>query len=245
MADFDDRTTKALGNEVTKKLRTMRFCVVGCGGTGGNFAEMLVRSGAERLDLVDGDSVDESNLNRVCSFAYGDIGASKVKALKARLEAIRPGVEVRALGSTFKERDHIVDDPLGQTVRDAVYDADVVFIGTDTNRSRIAIEELVHSQPGGTLLSCGIVVDRAKGVFEFECSWMPRTPCERAEDAGYGPDDASYGSLIIEATAVAFSMLLNHLADPSSCFKSYVRRYDVNFKPVVTLLNPDSNCNTQ
>ena len=70
MADFTDRTAKALGDDVMDKLRTKRFSVVGCGGTGANFAEMLVRSGATQIDLIDGDVVNESNLNRVSSFAW-------------------------------------------------------------------------------------------------------------------------------------------------------------------------------
>lgn len=95
MADFTDRTAKALGPAVMDKLRTLRFCVVGCGGTGANFAEMLVRSGATHVTLIDGDTVDESNLNRVSSFAWYDVESPKVVALRARLDAIRPARRTR------------------------------------------------------------------------------------------------------------------------------------------------------
>ena len=88
--DVDDRTAKALGNDVMERLRSLRFCIVGCGGTGANFAEMLVRTGATRLTLIDGSGVEESNLNRVFSFSYSDCGDPKVEALKRRLESIRP-----------------------------------------------------------------------------------------------------------------------------------------------------------
>ena len=46
---LDDRTSKALGDKVMERLRSLRFCIVGCGGTGANFAEMLVRTGATGL----------------------------------------------------------------------------------------------------------------------------------------------------------------------------------------------------
>ena len=244
MAGFTERTAKALGPDVMAKLREYRFCIVGCGGTGANFAEMLVRSGATKVTLIDGDVVDESNLNRVSSFAWSDINVPKVDALKARLDAIRPGLDIIALPSSFKERENILNDALGQSVRDAVYDADVVFVGTDTNTSRLAIEKLHKYRDGGMLLSCGILVDREKCIFEFECNWSPQTPVERAKDEGYGPHDASFASIVLEATAVAFSMLISHLACPDSNFRSYLRRYDATFQPVNALVNETSNYNT-
>lgn len=244
MASFTDRTATALGSEVMEKLRTLTFCVVGCGGTGANFAEMLVRSGADQLTLIDGDTVDESNLNRVTSFAWADIDCSKVGALKARLDSIRPGLRVNVLDTSFKGRKDILNDPLGQPARDAVHDADVVFVGTDTNTSRLAIEALHASRPRGMLLSCGILVDREEGVFEFECNWSPQTPPERAQDEGYGPDDASFASIVLEATSVAFTMLISHLADAESNFRSYLRRYDAAFRPVKTVVNGTPSCKT-
>ena len=244
MPNFTDRTAKALGPGVMEKLRTFNFCVVGCGGTGATFAEMLVRSGATRLTLIDGDIVDESNLNRVPSFAWRDIKRCKVAALKARLDAIRPGLHIRTLPTSFKEREDILDDPLGQPARDAVHDAHVVFVGTDTNTSRLVIEALHLSRRRGMLLSCGILVDREEGIFEFECNWSPETPPERAQDEGYGPDDASFASIVLEATAVAFTMLISHLGDAESDFRSYLRRYDAAFRPVETLVNRTPSCNT-
>lgn len=244
MAHFIDRTTKALGRDVMAKLQALEFCVVGCGGTGANFAEMLVRSGATQLTLIDGDVVDPSNLNRVFSFAGPDINHPKVDALKARLDSIRPDLNVRPFATTFKEPQDILDDSLGQPARDAVYDADVVFVGTDTNASRLAIEALHASRRGAMLISCGILVDRKAGIFEFECNWSPKTPPERAADEGYGPEQASFPSIVLEATAVAFSMLISHLNDCESPFRSYLRRYDASFLPVETLINGKSSCST-
>ena len=244
MAQFTDRTAKALGTDVMTKLRTLQFCIVGCGGTGANFAEMLVRSGATRVILIDGDIVDESNLNRVSSFAWCDIESEKVHALKARLDAIRPNLDIQVLPSSFREREDILDDPLGQPIRDAVHDSQVVFVGTDTNTSRLAVEKLYRYRHSGALLSCGILIDREQGVFEFECNWSPKTPPERAEDEGYGPEDASFAVIVLEATAVAFAMLISHLTDPGTTFRSYLRRYDASFRPVETLVNGMSICKT-
>lgn len=241
---IDDRTTKALGPDVMKQLKTLHFCIVGCGGTGANFAEMLVRTGATRLTLIDGTEVKESGLNRVSSYCKSDCGHQKVKALKERLEAIRTDVDVRTLPDSFRAQDDILSDyPKGQCVRDAVYNADVVFIGTDTNRSRIAIEELCRAKTGRRYLSCGILVDQKKGVFEFECAWLRPTPPECVDDEGYGPDNASFASIVHEATSVAFTMLISHLKCEDSDFKYCRRRYDSCFRPVTIPKNERSSGN--
>ena len=242
---LDDRTSKALGDKVMERLRSLRFCIVGCGGTGANFAEMLVRTGATRLTLIDGAEVKEEDLNRIFSFSFADVGKPKVEVLKTRLEALRPGLEICALRDSFRRREEILKDhPIGQRVRDVVHDADVVFIATDKNTSRIAIERLCREKSAGKFLSCGVLVDRKSGVFEFECCWSPRIPDARVNDEGYGPDNASFASIVHEATSVAFTMLLSHLTCADSGFKSYVRRYDASLQPVETVVTGKSSDNT-
>ena len=231
---FENRTTRALGESVIQKLASLHFCIVGCGGTGANFAEMLVRTGARRITLIDGTRIDESNLNRVFSFFQADLGKPKVEVLKRHLEAIRTNLVVHAMRASFRRREHIPDaDSLEQRVRDAVYEADVVFIGTDTNTSRLAIEKLHKAKGRGMLLSCGITVDpESDAPYEFECAWSPGTPPDRADDEGYGPENASFASIVLEATSVAFTMLLSHLTDADSNFKYFRRSYDANLRPI-------------
>lgn len=240
-----DRTAKALGEEVMRQLRSLRFCVVGCGGTGATFAEMLVRSGALRLTLIDGTDVDESNLNRVFGFYASDVGSPKVDVLERRLRGICQDLEILALRDSFKEPEDILPGyPIGQRVRDAVHDADIVFIGTDTNKSRLAIERLCRDGLRRSFLSCGVRVDQDAGVYEFECSWRPATPAARQDAEGYGPENASYISIVQEATSIAFSMLLSHLKSPRSDFRSYFRTYDADLRPVKTYVNGKSNGST-
>ena len=177
--DFDKRTSSALGDSVLQQLASLHFCIVGCGGTGANFAELLVRTGAKQLTLIDGTAVEASNLNRVLSFFDADCGEPKVRVLKRYLERIRPSLDINVFQDSFRRIEHITDSN-GQLVRDAVHDADVVFIGTDTNTSRLAIEELHRDKGRGMLLSCGVLVDRESDIFEFECTWSPATPPEES-----------------------------------------------------------------
>ena len=240
MNDLTERTRKALGESVMAQLTSLHFCIVGCGGTGANFAEMLVRTGATRLTLVDGTEVQESNLNRVFSFSHADIGKPKVAVLKGHLEAIRPDkLDVTALRESFRDPDLVSINTEAQRVRDAVHDACVVFIATDTRASRVAIQKLYRDRAErGRLLSCGVYIDRKQGIFEFECNWSPKSvPLPMgAKEIGYGPENASYAAILLEATSVAFSMLLSNLSCPDTDFKYYCRRYDACLRPVNTSL---------
>ena len=59
----------------------------------------------------------------------------------------------------------------------------------------------------------------------------------QAEVEGYGPENASFASIVLEATSVAFTMLLSHLRDGKSPFRRYRRKYDANFMLVETLVS--------
>ena len=223
------RTEAALGKKLMAKLKTLHFCIVGCGGTGTTFAEMLVRSGAKNIDLIDGEDVDSTNLNRIFSFVLADVASKKADILKRRLKLINPEINVRSFTRHLISEENTVDgNRLAQAVRDCIRDADVLFIGTDTNESRIVCEDLCRNNEGKIYLSTGIHVGKRKSF--FECNWRPKTPPAKKEARGYGPKNASYISIITEATSVAFSMLLHHLKNPESKkFRKYYREYAGDF----------------
>lgn len=231
---FTDRTAKALGADVMSKLSDNRFCVVGCGGAGGNFAEMLVRTGATKVDLVDGSDVKQSGLNRVFAYSDSDCGVKKTTALANRLNSIRPNLSIRQFPTHFRTPEQSVDDSQGDTdVWLAVSTAYAVFIAVDERDSRLAVEKFCLKEGSGRYLSCGIRVDAANDDFQFECHWRPKSPAKGVDHYdGYGPENASFGSIVGEATSIAFTMLLSHLYDPNSKFVSYYRRYDGTFRPI-------------
>ncbi|MBI9089033.1 MAG: sulfur carrier protein ThiS adenylyltransferase ThiF [Desulfobacterium sp.] len=67
--------------------------IAGLGGIGSRVAELLVRSGEQRLTLIDFDRVEPSNLNRQFYFAH-QTGGLKTEMLKKNLQQIRPLVEI-------------------------------------------------------------------------------------------------------------------------------------------------------
>ena len=97
MDDFFSRSEALLGAEAMQNLRTKRVIIFGIGGVGSWCAECLIRTGLTHLTIVDGDSVQPSNLNRQLPATQATIGQPKVEALKARLLDINPKAEIIAL----------------------------------------------------------------------------------------------------------------------------------------------------
>lgn len=81
--------------ETQKKLGEIIVLFAGC-GVGSAPAEAAARLGVKNFILVDGDTIEEHNLNRQ-SFEYEDIGSPKVTALKKRIQKINPNAKVEAI----------------------------------------------------------------------------------------------------------------------------------------------------
>jgi len=79
------------------QLQSKRVILFGIGGVGSWCAECLIRTGLTHLTIVDGDTVQPSNLNRQLPATQATIGQSKVEALKERLLAINPEAEIVAI----------------------------------------------------------------------------------------------------------------------------------------------------
>jgi len=77
--------------------------VIGAGGLGGPALLALASAGVGRLVLIDGDSVEGSNLNRQPLFTEADLGQPKAAAAARRLARVSPAVKVEALGRRFDE----------------------------------------------------------------------------------------------------------------------------------------------
>lgn len=79
-----------LGEEGMERLKEQYFIVVGAGGVGSWVVTMLVRSGAQRVKIIDFDQVSLSSLNRHSCANLHDVGLPKVEVLKQHLMKIAP-----------------------------------------------------------------------------------------------------------------------------------------------------------
>ncbi|MDE6728759.1 MAG: tRNA threonylcarbamoyladenosine dehydratase [Oscillospiraceae bacterium] len=113
------RTERLLGAAAMERLAKCRVAVFGIGGVGGHAAEALVRSGVGALDIVDGDEVAVSNINRQIIALRSTVGMPKTEAAAERFLDINPKLKLRCFQFRlseetvgefdFTEYDHVVD----------------------------------------------------------------------------------------------------------------------------------------
>ncbi len=118
MSERHARTKKLIGEEGIEKLRKSSVLIVGVGGVGSYAAEALARAGTGHITLMDGDTVQESNLNRQLEALTSTLGRSKAEVMAARIEDIDPGIEVKAIA-----RAYVPGDDMDLTAFDWIADA--------------------------------------------------------------------------------------------------------------------------
>ena len=67
--------------------------LLGGAGIGSIIAECALRFGFEHITIIDGDKVEENNLNRQ-NYTENDIGRYKAKCLAERLQSINPNAQI-------------------------------------------------------------------------------------------------------------------------------------------------------
>ena len=77
-----------------QKINQAHILLVGVGGVGGFAFEALIRSGFMNIDIVDGDIIDISNLNRQIITNQENIGLSKVEEAKKRAYLINDKINI-------------------------------------------------------------------------------------------------------------------------------------------------------
>ena len=89
-----ERTELLLGEADLETLRNKNILVVGLGGVGSYAVEFLARVGIGRMTIVDGDTVDITNVNRQLPALQTTIGQSKAQLMAERIRSINPTVEL-------------------------------------------------------------------------------------------------------------------------------------------------------
>ena len=83
MHEFD-RTIRLVGEEGQARLLRAKVALFGLGGVGSYALEALVRAGIGEMLLVDGDAVEETNLNRQLIATRATLGQPKSEVARAR-----------------------------------------------------------------------------------------------------------------------------------------------------------------
>lgn len=85
------------GIEAQTAVLAARVLIIGAGGLGCPAALYLAAAGVGTLVIVDGDTVDLTNLQRQIGHSTASVGQSKVASLKARIAELNPDVIVEPI----------------------------------------------------------------------------------------------------------------------------------------------------
>lgn len=121
-----------IGGEGQEKLKKSSVAIVGVGALGTQSAELLTRAGVGKLILIDSDVVEHCNLQRQTLFTEEDIGRSKVRVAKERLQKINSFVSI----DVFEEF----------VSKEVLHNADIILDCTDNFEARFIINEFCLNQ---------------------------------------------------------------------------------------------------
>lgn len=124
-----------IGVDGQLKLKAAKVLIVGAGGLGCSLVQYLAAAGIGYITIMDGDKVEESNLQRQILYTSSDIGLFKATVASQKVKTINPFVNVTPINefitpvnalSIIEEHDIVVDGSDNFTTRYLVNDACVI-----------------------------------------------------------------------------------------------------------------------
>ncbi len=106
--EIDDRWSRqsgAIGETVFQRFRQLNVILIGAGRLGSLISEGLIRSGLQRLTVVDPDLLEPHNLNATIGSRNRDIGKPKVQSLLNYLHRVQPEALLSGLQRTVNHAD--------------------------------------------------------------------------------------------------------------------------------------------
>ena len=108
-----------INKERLDKIKNTKILLIGLGGVGGYAFETLVRSGIQNITVVDGDTFEESNLNRQLLSTINSINKNKTDVAEIRAKQINENININKITKVltkenineinFKEFDYVID----------------------------------------------------------------------------------------------------------------------------------------
>lgn len=153
-----------VGIEGQERLIRAHALIIGAGGLGSPAALYLASAGVGQITLVDGDTVDLTNLQRQILHAQTSVGQAKALSGRTALLRVNPEVGVHA----------IVQRVAGEDLKALVAAADVVLDCSDNFATRHAVNRacVAHRKP----LVSGAAIRFAGQLTVFD-SRVENAPC--------------------------------------------------------------------
>jgi adenylyltransferase/sulfurtransferase len=155
-----------VGGTGQARLCAARVLVVGAGGLGSPLILYLAAAGIGTIGIVDGDTVDLSNLQRQVAHTTAGLGRLKAESAAAAAQAINPGVAID-IHATRITPDNALD---------LIGRYDIVCDGTDNFATRFLVADACVLARR-TLVSAAVL--RFEGQLSIFKPHVPGQPCYR------------------------------------------------------------------
>lgn len=129
-----NRQQLAFGKALVQDLSKLKISVVGAGATGSATALLLTRLGVGELCLIDNDTIEQSNLNRLHGAKISDVGKYKVDVLQQYINEIGIGTKVSVAKGWVSDQECI----------NHLKTSDLIFGCTDDNSGRILLNRFAY-----------------------------------------------------------------------------------------------------
>ncbi len=141
---------REVGEAGQRRLAAASVLVVGAGGLGCPVLACLAAAGVGVLHVVDGDTVEASNLHRQHLYTPADIGRPKAEAARERLLAMNPMLRVEAHWQRFEETNADALVSLAEVVVDCSDNFRTKFLVNDAalRAGRPAVLASIHQYEG-------------------------------------------------------------------------------------------------
>ena len=119
------------GEEQQLSLAQAKVLVVGAGGLASGALPYLAAAGIGNITIIDGDTVDLSNLGRQVIYQQADLGEFKAKKAEAYLQALNPSIQVQGIAQKLTE----------ENAENLIQSVDLVIDCTDNFKARYLIND--------------------------------------------------------------------------------------------------------
>ena len=151
-----------VGGAGQQRLKAARVAVVGAGGIGSAAIPALGGAGIGRLTIIDGDTVELSNLQRQPLYRSDDVGEGKAVLAAQFVNALNSFVEVAPIACRID----------AGNVTELLADHDLILDGTDNFATRLIVSD--------TAVALGIpLVSAAAAQFHGQVGLFRGKPCYR------------------------------------------------------------------
>lgn len=210
MNDFFSRTEMLIGSKELNILSQSKVAVVGIGGVGSYAVEALARSGVGAIVMVDGDSVDRTNINRQIHANVHTIGLPKVHAMKERVLSINPIIEVETYHMEYnsetsqmlieRDYDYVIDaiDTISAKIDLVIQckDMEIPIISSmgagnkmDPTAFRVTDIFDTHTDPIARIMRSRL---RDEGIDDLKVVWSDERPIRRHTDGPRVPSSIAF-----------------------------------------------------